>query len=166
MGQALNNLKFMFSTTRMLLFVPLQQHWSFELAWYSIITPNAIILSKRFGFCRFFLTRRGQKFSWVDNQLQQEKFWLAVLLLQCRSKLDNWGLIFIYSYSALLISFEIDCFYGLWTRIYEHESSLDTALCWMALNVRQQVSKLFNIKNDKFDTLHDLPVYRIGNFLY
>jgi hypothetical protein len=92
MGQAQNNLKFMFLLyTRMLLFVPLQQHWSFELAWYSIITPNASILSKIFGFCMFFLTRRGQKFSWVDNQLQQEKFWLAVLMLQCRSKLDNWG---------------------------------------------------------------------------
>ena len=30
--------------------------------------------------------------------------------IQCRSKLDN---IFIYLCSALLISFEIDCFYGL-----------------------------------------------------
>ena len=34
--------------------------------------------------------------------------------LQWRSKLDNWGgHIFIYSYSAQLISFEIDCFHGL-----------------------------------------------------
>ena len=35
--------------------------------------------------------------------------------IQGRSKLDNWGggLIFIYSYSAQLISFEIDCFYGV-----------------------------------------------------
>ena len=34
---------------------------------------------------------------------------------QGRSKLDNWGggLIFIYSGSAQLISFEINCFYGL-----------------------------------------------------
>ena len=33
---------------------------------------------------------------------------------QWRSQLDNWGGdIFIYSCSALLISFEIDCFYGL-----------------------------------------------------
>jgi hypothetical protein len=37
MGQALNNLKFIFSTTRMLLFAPLEQHRSFELAWYSIM---------------------------------------------------------------------------------------------------------------------------------
>jgi hypothetical protein len=28
--------------------------------------------------------------------------------------------IFIYSCSAQLISFEIDCFYSLWTRIYEY----------------------------------------------
>jgi hypothetical protein len=28
--------------------------------------------------------------------------------------------LFIYSCSVLLISFEIDCFYGLWTRIYEY----------------------------------------------
>ena len=36
---------------------------------------------------------------------------------QGRSKLDNWegggGLIFIYSGSAQLISFEINCFYGV-----------------------------------------------------
>jgi hypothetical protein len=30
------------------------------------------------------------------------------------------GQIFIYSCSARLISFEIDCFYSLWTRIYEY----------------------------------------------
>ena len=38
------------------------------------------------------------------------------------SKLDNWGegAILIYSCSALLISFEIYCFYGLWTWIYEY----------------------------------------------
>ena len=42
--------------------------------------------------------------------------------IQGRSKLDNWGgMIFIYSYSAQLISFEIDCFYGVWTRIYEYQ---------------------------------------------
>ena len=37
------------------------------------------------------------------------------MLYQVRSKLDNWGggLIFIYSCSAQLISFEIDCFYGV-----------------------------------------------------
>ena len=39
-------------------------------------------------------------------------------LAQWRSQLDKWGGggggdIFIYSCSALLISFEIDCFYGL-----------------------------------------------------
>ena len=34
---------------------------------------------------------------------------------QGRSKLDNWGggLIFIYSGSAQLISFETNCFYGV-----------------------------------------------------
>jgi hypothetical protein len=34
---------------------------------------------------------------------------------QCRSQNDNWGgrHIFIYSCSALLISFEINCFYGM-----------------------------------------------------
>ena len=31
------------------------------------------------------------------------------------------GLVFIYSCSALLIPFEIDCFYALLTRIYEYE---------------------------------------------
>ena len=31
------------------------------------------------------------------------------------------GLIFIYSGSAQLVSFEINCFYGLWTRIYEYQ---------------------------------------------
>ena len=31
------------------------------------------------------------------------------------------GLIFIYLRSAQLIYFEIDCFYGLWTRIYEYQ---------------------------------------------
>ena len=30
------------------------------------------------------------------------------------------GRIFILSCSALLTSFEIDCFYGLWTQIYEY----------------------------------------------
>ena len=30
------------------------------------------------------------------------------------------GHIFIYSCSAQLVSFEIDCFYGLRTRIYEY----------------------------------------------
>ena len=39
-------------------------------------------------------------------------------VLQGRSQLDDkgGGLIFIYSCSAQLISFEIDCFYGVWTR--------------------------------------------------
>ena len=33
---------------------------------------------------------------------------------QARSQLDNWGgHIFIYSCSVQLVSFEIDCFYGL-----------------------------------------------------
>ena len=31
------------------------------------------------------------------------------------------GLVFKYSCSALLISFEIDCFQGLWTRVNEYE---------------------------------------------
>ena len=31
-----------------------------------------------------------------------------------------WGQIFLYSCSAQLISFEINCFYGLLTRIYEY----------------------------------------------
>ena len=44
MGQALNNLKFIFSTTRLLLFAPLEQHRSFELAWYSIIAPHNKLL--------------------------------------------------------------------------------------------------------------------------
>ena len=49
------------------------------------------------------------------------KIWSHIYHLQCRSKLDNWGgLLFIYSCSAL-ISFEIDCFYGLRTRIYEYQ---------------------------------------------
>ena len=44
------------------------------------------------------------------------------------------GLIFIYSGSAQLISFERNCFYGLWTRIYEYQPpppiiELATALC-------------------------------------
>jgi hypothetical protein len=30
------------------------------------------------------------------------------------------GRIFIYSYLALLISFEINCFYGMSSRIYEY----------------------------------------------
>ena len=42
---------------------------------------------------------------------------LKYLEHQGRSKLDNWGggggLIFIYLCSAQLISFEIDCFYGV-----------------------------------------------------
>ena len=40
---------------------------------------------------------------------------------QTRSQLDNWGggHIFIYSCSAQLVSFEIDCFHGLRTRIHE-----------------------------------------------
>ena len=42
-------------------------------------------------------------------------------LAQRRRNIDNWGgQIFIYSCSAQLISFEIDCFYSLWTRIYEY----------------------------------------------
>ena len=41
--------------------------------------------------------------------------------IQDRSKLDNWGgVIFMYSGSAQLISFEINGFYGVWTRIYEY----------------------------------------------
>jgi hypothetical protein len=41
---------------------------------------------------------------------------------QRRRNIDNWGggQIFIYSCSAQLISFEIDCFNSLWTRIYEY----------------------------------------------
>ena len=39
---------------------------------------------------------------------------------QWRRQLDNWGRIFISSCSALLTSFEIDCFYGLWTQVYEY----------------------------------------------
>ena len=41
---------------------------------------------------------------------------------QVRSQLDNWGggHIFIYSCSAQLVSFEIDCFYGLLTRIHKY----------------------------------------------
>jgi hypothetical protein len=40
---------------------------------------------------------------------------------QRRRSIDNLGgQIFIYSCSAQLISFEIDCFYSLWTRIYEY----------------------------------------------
>ena len=31
------------------------------------------------------------------------------------------GLMFIYSCSAQFISFEIDCVYGVWTRIYEYQ---------------------------------------------
>ena len=35
-------------------------------------------------------------------------------VIQGHSKVDNWGgMIFIYSCSAQLISFEIDCFYGV-----------------------------------------------------
>ena len=41
------------------------------------------------------------------------------------SKLDNFflggGLIFIYSGSAQLISFKINCFYSVLTRIYEYQ---------------------------------------------
>ena len=43
---------------------------------------------------------------------------------QGHSKLDNWGgggLIFIHLGSAQLISFEINCFYGVWTQIYEYQ---------------------------------------------
>ena len=36
------------------------------------------------------------------------------------SSIIGGGVIFIYSCSALLISFEIDCFYGVWMRIYEY----------------------------------------------
>ncbi len=45
-----------------------------------------------------------------------------MIISQARSQLDNWGRghIFIYSCSAQLVSFEIDCFYGLQTRIYEY----------------------------------------------
>jgi hypothetical protein len=42
---------------------------------------------------------------------------------QGRRKVDNWGgggQIFIYSFSASFISFESDCFYSLWTWIYEY----------------------------------------------
>ena len=44
---------------------------------------------------------------------------------QWRWQIDNWGGgggILIYSCSAYLISFEIDCFYSLSTRIYEYLS--------------------------------------------
>jgi hypothetical protein len=48
-------------------------------------------------------------------------------LQRCR-KIDNpllfIRLIFIYSCAASLISVEIHCFYGLWTRIYEYEPPL------------------------------------------
>ena len=36
------------------------------------------------------------------------------------SIIEGGGHIFIYSCSAQLLSFEIDCFYGLRTRIYEY----------------------------------------------
>ena len=40
---------------------------------------------------------------------------------QGRSQIDNWRQMFIYSCFSQLISFEIDCFYGLWTLIYEYD---------------------------------------------
>ena len=52
---------------------------------------------------------------------------------QWRSKLNNWGgggHIFIYSCSAQLISFEIDCFHGLWTRIYEYVPPPNYRVCY------------------------------------
>ena len=57
-------------------------------------------------------------YSWVAV-LQVMLKGLAQIKMSCqwRSKLDNWGRgggpIFMYSCSALVISFEIYCFYGL-----------------------------------------------------
>ena len=41
-------------------------------------------------------------------------------LYQAGSQLDNWVGAHIHSCSAQLVSFEIDCFYGLRKRIYEY----------------------------------------------
>ena len=64
----------------------------------------------------------------VDNLQQAGKIYnlqqvcdVSDRVFQDRSKLDNWGVIFKYSCSAQLISFEIDCFYGMGTRIYEYQ---------------------------------------------
>ena len=50
-------------------------------------------------------------------QIEQFACLEHISALQGRSKIDNWwrggGLICIYSCSAQLISFEIDCFYGV-----------------------------------------------------
>jgi hypothetical protein len=57
--------------------------------------------------------------------LSREVYWPRSNYGSCQwhGQLDNWGGggdIFIYLCSALLISFEIDCFYGLWIQIYEY----------------------------------------------
>ena len=47
----------------------------------------------------------------------------SIKIVQGCRKVDNWGgggQIFIYSCSASFISFESDCFYSLWTWIYEY----------------------------------------------
>ena len=69
---------------------------------------------------------------------------------QGRSQLDNWGgggLIFIYSGSAQLISFEINCFYGLWTRIYEYQppqlSSWLRPWCQVIYGLNQMLKSVF-----------------------
>ena len=84
----------------------------------SIILKN-IEFKSDFGFGIFFYTPCRTLldviFANKEDLVKKTKQW--------RSKLNNWGgggHIFIYSCSAQLISFEIDCFHGLWTRIYEY----------------------------------------------
>jgi hypothetical protein len=54
--------------------------------------------------------------------------------IQCRTQNDNWGGAHIhhwYSCSALLIYFEISCFYGMWTRIYEYVPPPNYRSAWL-----------------------------------
>ena len=62
--------------------------------------------------------------AYLHSPRRSETFYFSMSCGQVRSQLDNWGggggHIFIYSCSAQLVAFEIDCFYGLRTRIYEY----------------------------------------------
>ena len=53
------------------------------------------------------------------------------------------GLIFIYSSSAQLMYFEINCFYGLRTRIYEYEPP-PPQLSSLLINVIRDIFKHFS----------------------
>ena len=84
----------------------IQHNRCFESAFFKKLSSLVII-----AIFESYISTQGQK-SWI---------WYSFFRAVASSIIGGGGLIFIYLRSAQLISFEIDCFYGVWTRIYEYQ---------------------------------------------